>query len=170
MSISKTCLSLRFWLQLRATKKKKMAKQMLAIRKPLSTCKSRYHCIMFTAYSVKESVLYLHKKQTNPNDIRHSFLNSAVSTAPSFVAYCDNKLFWKSTGKGGGTFQLTTACFSISGSIECQSVQTYSALHIVGMVGSIDNDFCGTDMTIGTDSALHRIIEVVDAIMTTAQR
>nr|CAG4644822.1 EOG090X06XN [Leptodora kindtii] len=27
------------------------------------------------------------------------------------------------------------------------------------MVGSIDNDFCGTDMTIGTDSALHRIIE-----------
>jgi len=41
---------------------------------------------------------------------------------------------------------------------------------IVGMVGSIDNDFCGTDMTIGTDSALHRIIEVVDAIMTTAQR
>ncbi|KAG7256784.1 LOW QUALITY PROTEIN: hypothetical protein CRUP_021299 [Coryphaenoides rupestris] len=45
----------------------------------------------------------------------------------------------------------------------------HSALHIVGMVGSIDNDFCGTDMTIGTDSALHRIIEVVDAIMTTAQ-
>lgn len=38
------------------------------------------------------------------------------------------------------------------------------------MVGSIDNDFCGTDMTIGTDSALHRIIEIVDAITTTAQR
>ncbi|XP_061661074.1 ATP-dependent 6-phosphofructokinase, platelet type isoform X7 [Syngnathoides biaculeatus] len=55
------------------------------------------------------------------------------------------------------------------GSIEAQSVQNYTALHIVGMVGSIDNDFCGTDMTIGTDSALHRIIEVVDAIMTTAQ-
>ncbi|KAM9839412.1 ATP-dependent 6-phosphofructokinase, platelet type [Aulostomus maculatus] len=55
------------------------------------------------------------------------------------------------------------------GSIEADSVQNYSALHIVGMVGSIDNDFCGTDMTIGTDSALHRIIEVVDAIMTTAQ-
>ncbi|XP_072306599.1 ATP-dependent 6-phosphofructokinase, platelet type isoform X2 [Eucyclogobius newberryi] len=55
------------------------------------------------------------------------------------------------------------------GLIEAKSVQKYSALHIVGMVGSIDNDFCGTDMTIGTDSALHRIIEVVDAIMTTAQ-
>ncbi|XP_035981593.1 ATP-dependent 6-phosphofructokinase, platelet type isoform X6 [Fundulus heteroclitus] len=55
------------------------------------------------------------------------------------------------------------------GLIEADAVQKYTALHIVGMVGSIDNDFCGTDMTIGTDSALHRIIEVVDAIMTTAQ-
>lgn len=59
---------------------------------------------------------------------------------------------------------------SAAGLIDEDAVQKYSALHIVGMVGSIDNDFCGTDMTIGTDSALHRIIEVVDAIMTTAQR
>ena len=49
-------------------------------------------------------------------------------------------------------------------------MQKHGHLNVVGMVGSIDNDFCGTDMTIGTDSALHRIIEVVDAIMTTAQR
>uniref|UniRef100_A0A9J8C4X7 ATP-dependent 6-phosphofructokinase n=1 Tax=Cyprinus carpio carpio TaxID=630221 RepID=A0A9J8C4X7_CYPCA len=56
-----------------------------------------------------------------------------------------------------------------SGEISEEASQIHSALHIVGMVGSIDNDFCGTDMTIGTDSALHRIIEVVDAIMTTAQ-
>ncbi|XP_050925755.1 ATP-dependent 6-phosphofructokinase, platelet type isoform X6 [Lates calcarifer] len=55
------------------------------------------------------------------------------------------------------------------GLIDEEAAQRNSALHIVGMVGSIDNDFCGTDMTIGTDSALHRIIEVVDAIMTTAQ-
>ncbi|CAL1582363.1 unnamed protein product [Knipowitschia caucasica] len=47
--------------------------------------------------------------------------------------------------------------------------QQYSYLNIVGLVGSIDNDFCGTDMTIGADSALHRIMEIVDAIMTTAQ-
>ncbi len=60
--------------------------------------------------------------------------------------------------------------FLMAGLIDEEAAQTYSALHIVGMVGSIDNDFCGTDMTIGTDSALHRIIEVVDAIMTTAQR
>ncbi|XP_019363726.1 PREDICTED: ATP-dependent 6-phosphofructokinase, platelet type isoform X2 [Gavialis gangeticus] len=56
-----------------------------------------------------------------------------------------------------------------SGKIDEEAVKKYAYLNIVGMVGSIDNDFCGTDMTIGTDSALHRIIEVVDAIMTTAQ-
>uniref|UniRef100_A0A8C5NHA4 6-phosphofructokinase n=1 Tax=Gouania willdenowi TaxID=441366 RepID=A0A8C5NHA4_GOUWI len=55
------------------------------------------------------------------------------------------------------------------GLVSEEEVRSNSELHIVGMVGSIDNDFCGTDMTIGTDSALHRIIEVVDAIMTTAQ-
>lgn len=44
----------------------------------------------------------------------------------------------------------------------------YNFLNIVGLVGSIDNDFCGTDMTIGADSALHRILEAIDAIVTTA--
>ncbi|XP_074181144.1 ATP-dependent 6-phosphofructokinase, platelet type isoform X2 [Rhinolophus sinicus] len=56
-----------------------------------------------------------------------------------------------------------------NGKIDKQDVEKHAHLNVVGMVGSIDNDFCGTDMTIGTDSALHRIIEVVDAIMTTAQ-
>ncbi|XP_014117271.1 PREDICTED: ATP-dependent 6-phosphofructokinase, muscle type [Pseudopodoces humilis] len=56
-----------------------------------------------------------------------------------------------------------------TGGITAEEAQRSSYLNIVGMVGSIDNDFCGTDMTIGTDSALHRIIEIVDAITTTAQ-
>lgn len=43
-----------------------------------------------------------------------------------------------------------------------------SYLNIVGLVGSIDNDMCGTDMTIGTDSALHRIIEAIDCLTSTA--
>uniref|UniRef100_G3TMZ0 6-phosphofructokinase type B n=1 Tax=Loxodonta africana TaxID=9785 RepID=G3TMZ0_LOXAF len=55
------------------------------------------------------------------------------------------------------------------GKISESTAQTYSHLNIAGLVGSIDNDFCGTDMTIGTDSALHRIMEVIDAITTTAQ-
>jgi len=41
-------------------------------------------------------------------------------------------------------------------------------LRIVGLVGSIDNDMAGTDMTIGADTALHRIVEAVDAISSTA--
>jgi 6-phosphofructokinase 1 len=41
-------------------------------------------------------------------------------------------------------------------------------LAIVGLVGSIDNDMFGTDMTIGADTALHRITEAVDAIASTA--
>ncbi|XP_068826620.1 ATP-dependent 6-phosphofructokinase, muscle type isoform X5 [Capricornis sumatraensis] len=56
-----------------------------------------------------------------------------------------------------------------SGKITAEEATKSSYLNIVGLVGSIDNDFCGTDMTIGTDSALHRIIEIVDAITTTAQ-
>ncbi|KPM04259.1 6-phosphofructokinase-like protein [Sarcoptes scabiei] len=55
-----------------------------------------------------------------------------------------------------------------SGQITTKKAEAVEHLHIVGMVGSIDNDFCGTDMTIGTDSALHRIIEAIDAIVTTA--
>ncbi|XP_029039687.1 ATP-dependent 6-phosphofructokinase isoform X5 [Osmia lignaria lignaria] len=55
-----------------------------------------------------------------------------------------------------------------SGEITADQAEKFQHLHIAGMVGSIDNDFCGTDMTIGTDSALHRIIESIDAIVSTA--
>lgn len=55
-----------------------------------------------------------------------------------------------------------------NGSITKEQRDKYAHLHIAGLVGSIDNDFCGTDMTIGTDSALHRIIEAIDAIVSTA--
>lgn len=41
-------------------------------------------------------------------------------------------------------------------------------LSIAGIVGSIDNDMMGTDMTIGTDTALHRITDAIDAISSTA--
>lgn len=57
-----------------------------------------------------------------------------------------------------------------AGQISEEVARENCRLNIVGLVGSIDNDFCGTDMTIGTDSALHRIMEVIDAITTTAQR
>jgi 6-phosphofructokinase 1 len=55
-----------------------------------------------------------------------------------------------------------------TGDISTDDVKAYPNFSIVGLVGSIDNDFSGTDMTIGTDSALHRITEAVDAITSTA--
>lgn len=54
------------------------------------------------------------------------------------------------------------------GAISAEAAQEYSNLSIVGLVGSIDNDFHGTDMTIGADTALHRITEALDAITSTA--
>ncbi|GMT36093.1 hypothetical protein PFISCL1PPCAC_27390 [Pristionchus fissidentatus] len=56
-----------------------------------------------------------------------------------------------------------------SGKITQEKADANPNIQIVGMVGSIDNDFCGTDMTIGTDSALQRIIEAIDAVVSTAQ-
>ncbi|MFO7682782.1 MAG: 6-phosphofructokinase [Chloroflexota bacterium] len=41
-------------------------------------------------------------------------------------------------------------------------------LAIAGIIGSIDNDMYGSDMTTGADTALHRIVEAVDAITSTA--
>lgn len=46
--------------------------------------------------------------------------------------------------------------------------ENYPHLAIVGLVGSIDNDMWGTDITIGADSALHRITYAVDCISSTA--
>ena len=46
--------------------------------------------------------------------------------------------------------------------------QEYSFLNIVGLVGSIDNDFADTDATIGCYSSLGRICESVDYIDATA--
>ena len=73
-------------------------------------------------------------------------------------------------GPGGAAEAAPGLGSSFPGKISQSTAQTYSHLNIAGLVGSIDNDFCGTDMTIGTDSALHRIMEVIDAITTTAQR
>ncbi|XP_012160229.1 ATP-dependent 6-phosphofructokinase [Ceratitis capitata] len=54
------------------------------------------------------------------------------------------------------------------GKITTQQREKYVDLHVVGVVGSIDNDFCGTDLTIGANTALHRITEAIDSIASTA--
>jgi 6-phosphofructokinase 1 len=55
-----------------------------------------------------------------------------------------------------------------SGELEQSMADQHPNLMIVGLVGSIDNDMFGTDMTIGADTALHRITEAIDAISSTA--
>ena len=55
-----------------------------------------------------------------------------------------------------------------TGQLSQDIVEQHPFLAIVGLVGSIDNDMYGTDMTIGADTALHRITEAVDAISSTA--
>jgi 6-phosphofructokinase 1 len=52
--------------------------------------------------------------------------------------------------------------------ISPKMAEEHPYLKIVGLVGSIDNDMFGTDMTIGADTALHRITEAIDAISSTA--
>ncbi len=54
------------------------------------------------------------------------------------------------------------------GEISREIADRHPNMGIVGLVGSIDNDMFGTDMTIGVDTALHRITEAIDAISSTA--
>lgn len=54
------------------------------------------------------------------------------------------------------------------GKITKKQKEKNAHLKLVGLVGSIDNDMFGSDMTIGADSALHRITEAIDSITSTA--
>jgi 6-phosphofructokinase 1 len=55
-----------------------------------------------------------------------------------------------------------------AGEITAEQAEAHQHLIIAGAVGSIDNDMVGTDKTIGADSAMHRIIEAIDALSSTA--
>ena len=55
-----------------------------------------------------------------------------------------------------------------TGAIAQDQAAAHPNLIMVGLVGSIDNDMFGTDMTIGADSALHRTVEAIDALSSTA--
>ena len=54
------------------------------------------------------------------------------------------------------------------GKIDEAVAKHHPQLTIAGLVGSIDNDMFGTDMTIGADTALHRITYAIDTITSTA--
>ncbi|HMM33988.1 MAG TPA: 6-phosphofructokinase, partial [Thermoanaerobaculia bacterium] len=54
------------------------------------------------------------------------------------------------------------------GELPAEAARSAPPPALVGLVGSIDNDMAGTDMTIGADTALHRIVSAVDALVSTA--
>ena len=55
-----------------------------------------------------------------------------------------------------------------AGELDQPSADAHPSLMIAGLVGSIDNDLVGTDMTIGADTALHRIVGAIDDLASTA--
>lgn len=54
------------------------------------------------------------------------------------------------------------------GEVSRELAETHPELFLVGLAGSIDNDLVGTDTTIGTDTALARILTAIDQISSTA--
>ena len=55
-----------------------------------------------------------------------------------------------------------------NGEISAETAAGCRTLAVAGAIGSIDNDMAGSDITIGADSALHRIVDALDAITSTA--
>jgi 6-phosphofructokinase 1 len=55
-----------------------------------------------------------------------------------------------------------------NGQISQELANRHQHLAIAGIIGSIDNDMYGSDVTTGSDTALHRIVEATDAISSTA--
>lgn len=55
-----------------------------------------------------------------------------------------------------------------AGALSPAQVEAHPTLMIAGLVGSIDNDMVGTDMTIGADTALHRIVDAIDSLTSTS--
>lgn len=54
------------------------------------------------------------------------------------------------------------------GRIGATTAAQFPSLAVAGIIGSIDNDMFGSDVTTGADTALHRIVEATDAITSTA--
>ena len=72
------------------------------------------------------------------------------------------------TNEFRGEWAQHVAELAAEGVISPETAAAHPALIIVGLVGSIDNDMVGTDMTIGADTALHRILDAIDQLTSTA--
>lgn len=55
-----------------------------------------------------------------------------------------------------------------AGELSAAEAERHGGVVIVGVPGSIDNDLPGTDVAVGTDSALRQIVDAIDALEATA--
>lgn len=55
-----------------------------------------------------------------------------------------------------------------AGELPPETLERHPVLSVVGLPGTIDNDLCGSDITMGADTALNRIVSAIDAIFSTA--
>ncbi len=67
-----------------------------------------------------------------------------------------------------GEWPGLVAELAAAGEITPQIAEAHPVLTVSGAIGSIDNDMAESSMTIGADSALHRIVDALDAITSTA--
>ncbi|VDK61514.1 unnamed protein product, partial [Cylicostephanus goldi] len=65
-------------------------------------------------------------------------------------------------------WESLTAELLKEGKITKDQAEKGKSLYVVGIAGTIDNDFIGTDRTIGFDSAMARVVECVDGLTSTA--
>ena len=66
------------------------------------------------------------------------------------------------------SYQTTLVYLLLPDKITTAQLELHYHLRLVGLVGSIDNDMCLTDLTIGAPTALKRICEALDNINSTA--
>lgn len=102
---------------------------------------------------------------------RHGLLDAACNLVQAGI---DRLIVIGGDGSLAGTHEFKQEWPSLlkelveSGRITEEQAEAHSYLRVAGLVGSIDNDLVGSDMTIGTDSALDRILTAIDELSSTA--
>ena len=98
-------------------------------------------------------------------------VSNLLSAGGTYIKTSRCKEFMERNYRKIGAYNLMKREISkliVVGKISINIKEKCQFLSIVGMVGSIDNDMCGTEITIGANSSLHRIVEAVDSISSTA--
>ncbi len=99
-----------------------------------------------------------------------------IAKGGTFLGTARCEKFYSAQGRAAAADQLRKA--GVDGLLVCggdgsfQGAQLLHAEHgisVVGVPGTIDNDLCGTDFTIGYDTAINTAAEAIDRIRDTAE-